>query len=292
MSKTTGQLYPRIAPEIGGSSGNTFRGYWDNATAYNATDYTVFHGNIYQATAANTNQEPVKLYSETILEAAPVLYMPFNESTGATVVEQLGSYGQATVPVSYGTFVQGPSLTSGMNSYQFAYNGSSPILTGNSGWYPPASGFSIEIIGKFNAGDGVLSSYNVPQGGFFLWLSGGQIGFGTINTGSYDALYSGGNIADGASHAVALVWDGTNRKIYIDGHQVAQDSPTRNAYVPPISGADLVFGRLSDNRGPQPMAGAYADFALYHRVLSDTEILNHYNAYKLPSASASWTKFN
>jgi sialidase-1 len=163
-------------------------------------------------------------------------------------------------------------------------------LVGNPVWRPAggAVGGAIELDG---ADDYVAVSFQstLPQGplSVFAWVKGGKPGQvifsqrATANWLAADAvtgalmtdLRSPGRvgrplssqmvITDGKWHRVGLVWDGTNRTLYVDGGAVAEDvqDSLKTAY------ADLTIGTGKDLMPGSFWSGLIDDVRLYNRVV-------------------------
>jgi hypothetical protein len=87
------------------------------------------------------------------------------------------------------------------------------------------------ILGKY--------SNNLDAGWRFYWSGSQQVGFGVSNGGDNNIV--GGNIPMNQWTHIAGTYDGTHRKLYLDGNLVAQDEFTNgilNANV------DLTFGQF------------------------------------------------
>ena len=109
--------------------------------------------------------------------------------------------------------------------------------------------------------------------------SGGQLYFGmTGQVGGNFGLYANGTwvvssvgIADGQWHHVAFTWDGTTRRLYLDGNPDLTDTTSVGA-----------GGTYAANIGyDQPLneyfAGSIDDVAVYSGVLSAAQVQTHFN---------------
>lgn len=97
----------------------------------------------------------------------------------------------------------------------------------------------------------------------------GQMGFTTHNAGRHDVLYTN-DAPPGAWHHLATTFDGTTKKIYVDGALVmASPEPDAIEY----DNSQVVVG-CDINNGMQvyPYTGMLDDLRVYSRALSDPEI--------------------
>lgn len=104
-----------------------------------------------------------------------------------------------------------------------------PTLTGVgiNGAYPIKAGNASGAIGDFAIG--------VTSGGaviFILWRSTGSE--------SNNGLLSGGVLSDGQPHHILCGWDGTSRRLFVDGSEPTSGQTT----LPPVLGTEAYVGRL------------------------------------------------
>jgi hypothetical protein len=88
-----------------------------------------------------------------------------------------------------------------------------------------------------------------------------------------DLTVTSGNLADGRWHHVAATFDGTVRRIFVDGVQKGFDTPTGLNVASTISNARIGF----TNNG-EYFDGAIDDVGIWNRALTQQEITNLYNS--------------
>jgi hypothetical protein len=219
-------------------------------------------------------------YEALVLADSPVIYLPMNDSTGATSVTNLGSYAVNPTMIG-GTFTSGANIfgTALNTSYDNLNPSTYPNLDGNAGWTLPASGFTIEFAIKASSlSGGIFTSYPAGLGGgFLIWAYGSYLQFGTLNAGSWNTLQSTAPVINGASNHVVCVWDGTNRKIYVNGVLNITDTPSQGYGY--STAAPLNFTTNADIQRYPLTNAAIGHVALYPSVLSDATITAHYNKF-------------
>jgi len=101
-----------------------------------------------------------------------------------------------------------------------------------------------------------------------LALSGGS---GAIYFAGHSAdVGPGGNIADGAWHYIVFTYDGTTVRIYIDGSETINGTPTLN------TASSTLFSMGMNNAAAEPITGHMCDMAMFSKKLTTTEITAHW----------------
>jgi hypothetical protein len=218
-------------------------------------------------------------YRALVLASSPVIYTPMNDATGATTVSNIGSYGTSFTMVG-GTFTSSPKIfgTTDNTCYKNANTNTYPFLSGNAGWTPPATGFTLEFTFKSSTiTGGILSSYYYSGsmiGGFYLWINNGLLQFGTASAGTYSHLQSNISILTGVPIHVVLVWTGTQRKIYINGILNVTDTPSQGYAATAL--APFSYTTTTDSLTGKLQNASIGHVALYPTILSDAVITSHY----------------
>jgi len=147
-----------------------------------------------------------------------------------------------------------------------AFDGKDDLLRSLSSVLDPSNGpFSVIAWVKGGAPNRVIMS----QFGAADWLYLNQYGMLTTDLMSSDrkngkSLTSSAFVIDDQWHRVALVWDGTNRALHMDGVEVARDTQPNLA----ASGAILQIG-TGKNGAPTPFwTGVIDDVRIYNRVVA------------------------
>ena len=117
--------------------------------------------------------------------------------------------------------------------------------------------------GEFSA---IIDKRDSVADGYDLFLDDLGRSFVRVN----DATLPGTlNVADGAWHHLAAVWDGTRLALYVDG----QPDVSRPVAVTHVDvAAPLFFGRHFENNPQWELAGSLDDVRIYDRALSAAEI--------------------
>jgi hypothetical protein len=141
-------------------------------------------------------------------------------------------------------------------------NGTTFVTTAKSGPSPADGPFSVLAWVKGGAPGQVILS----QAGGANWLMAGTPD-GTLRTELKAArggpLVSSGAITDGNWHRVGLVWDGSNRVLYVDGVEVAKDTQVGVA----ASAGGLYIGAGSTLAPSSFWRGLIDDVRIYDRAV-------------------------
>ena len=196
-------------------------------------------------------------------EASLVAYWPFNDAA---------SLGHDAAGGSVLTSNGGAAHTAnGKSGGGLALNGSSQFLagtvnnlpTGNNSytqaaWLKPAVLGARGIVGWGNYGTvrqvNALRLYNTGNGFSHYWWAA-----------DLDATGLATNFLDGNWHHVATTWDGTTRRIYLNGTGVASDTPGSN-------GAAAANFRIGSTNNAEFFNGTLDEIAVYNHALSATEV--------------------
>jgi lysophospholipase L1-like esterase len=211
-------------------------------------------------------------------------YWKLNETVGVNYTDYYGTSngicaGSCPSPVPAGN-VDGGQLFDGINSginipadisFNWGYNSSFSIEYWMKKEPVTLSGEEV-IVGRYDSTSSLQWRAGVGAGGqaFFVLIATNGDGNSTD-----EYLYGTSDIADGNWHHVVLMRDDSANKniLYVDG--IIEDS-TSVSYAAGFESltSDLTIGYLDSG---YYYNGTLDDVALYHRALSDTEILQHYN---------------
>ncbi len=121
------------------------------------------------------------------------------------------------------------------------------------------------------------ASANIWEWRLYTGSGGGIAANGTLD---------GGSPSPGLWDHVAMVWDGTNASLYVDGVLTAGPNAVPT-FAPMIPTRQAMLGFRTDFSFP--WAGSMADVAVYTNVLSQSVLLSHYqNATNTASAPGSY----
>lgn len=195
--------------------------------------------------------------------AGLVAYWPFNDSASLGNDAAGGSVLSANGGATH--------TAAGRNGGGLALNGSAQFLSGTvnnlpvgnsacsqSAWIKPALLGARGIVGWGNYG--TARQVNALR----IWDTGN--GF-CHHWGAADLLATGlaTNLLNGSWHHVATTYDGTTRRIYLNGVQVAQDTPGAN-------GAAAANFRIGSTNNGEFFNGTLDDVALYNHGLTAAEV--------------------
>lgn len=145
------------------------------------------------------------------------------------------------------------------------------------GWIKPDVMGAKGIIGWGNYGTAnSVNAFRLTDNGLVNYWQGNDL---TVVTGDLT----------GSWHHVAATFDGTTRKIFLDGFCVGKDAPTgHNAVL-----ANLTIGKTSTSEN---FKGAIDNLVVYNRALSEDEILREYKGIEdntvYPSFNYTYDKEN
>lgn len=156
-------------------------------------------------------------------------------------------------------------------------------------WFKSSTGAAYQKFIKTDSSDVDIGMSQNFGGGARVFA---EIG-GAANIGEFD----GGNYADGVCHAVAISWDGTNVRAYIDGtlkKTVAQSASQNNTasvmYVGHSNGSETLNGTIDEIRFSDTARYTGASYTLPTTKFStdgNTKILWHFDAGSGSSATDS-----
>lgn len=225
-------------------------------------------------------------YAQTVLEDGPVAFWPLDETSGTVANDISGNGYNATYEGS--PTLGAAAIAGGL--------GRSVNLSGASTEYvalaaPPAALQLVE--GSFEAWvkqSTVKNGAGIFCGGFSTTVNW-AIGQGAKNTDpATTALLFGGNYDSGWDYAgyastlsagevahVVYTNDGTTARLYLNGVQIY--TGTSRTFTPNAA-AIFIGGNWNGPtvNGWSTLAGLISNCAIYNKVLTATQILNHYNA--------------
>ena len=195
--------------------------------------------------------------------AGLVAYWPFNDS---------GTLGTDAAGGTVLTASGGSAYTaSGKSGGGLSLNGSAQFLTGTvnnlpvgnssytqAAWFKPAVLGARGIVGWGNYGAArqvnALRLFDSGNGFRHYWWAA-----------DLDATGLSTNLLNGNWHHVATTYDGTTRRIYLNGAQVAQDTPGAN-------GATAGNFRIGSTNNGEYFSGTLDDVAIYNNALSAAQV--------------------
>ena len=217
---------------------------------------------------------PATTYSSLIGSASPVAYWRMGESSGTTATDATSNHLNGTYSGTYALHLGGAIVSDTDTSVTFA--GGYADVGSPGGLNISGTAISIEFWAKGSPGaynylvshtDGGSQGYAVYTGGdgtyhFYMGRGGGLHIMGSV-TGTWDQQW----------HHFVNLYDGSAMKVYVDG--VARLTETETSSLTGYTGN---FSLARYNGGGYGFAGSLDEVAVYSRVLSSSEINDHYLA--------------
>jgi hypothetical protein len=202
-----------------------------------------------------------------------VAYYKFDEGSGTASTDSSGNNNNGTWSGS-GTHY----ATAKVGSYSGQFNGSDDAISVpfNSSLQFGIN-FTFSLWAKFNnLGSGAYYDhynsfvYRDPGQSIFFATEGHHI-YTSVRT-SVVELRSPDNLITGTWYFITITYDGSYRKIYVNGVEVASVSCSG---TPETNSGPMLIGRYI--YGPSFMDGVIDEISFYNRTLSATEIQNIYS---------------
>jgi hypothetical protein len=221
-----------------------------------------------------------------VLADSPLAYYRMGEASGTTLVDSSGNAHSGSYAGSP-TLGAASLLVSDTVNKAVSFDGVNDIATvGTATWLQQAV-FTIEALVSPTSGDTFIGRRNTAVGTNNAWAlrlavdypSAGQNRLYAIllNTTVGSAnLIAASSITLGSTYHVALTYDGTNAKIYVNG---ALDGTLAIGALNVAAGANFTIGAiLNSTSWVNGFAGTVDEVAYYGTALTSTRILAHYNA--------------
>ncbi|MDF2440305.1 MAG: trimeric autotransporter adhesin, partial [Abditibacteriota bacterium] len=183
-----------------------------------------------------------------------------------------------------------PAFAVGKSGQGFVFDGVDDYVKLPDNLFPyPTSGtgnrpFSFELWFRTSGTGVILGQQTGPAlGNFGGWVPALYVGNDGVlrsqlfyaTNGSGNQILSSGAVNNNAFHHVALTYDGTLQKLYLDGAFVGQRVHTQQSYGSPYSyqlGIGYSSGWPQGNGAWFPFSGIIDEIALYNRALSFEEV--------------------
>ncbi len=214
----------------------------------------------------------------------------FSQTTGTTLTDDSGN-GHS------GTFVGGPTWSTGKNGGGLQFNGTTASVTMGdvnaldgltrftvSAWVKTTATGEKHIVDK-SACDGATNGGPFEFGtGFFTAGRATFIVYRTSGPSTFVYAESSASVTDGAWHFIAGVYDGTSLLVYVDG-ALAGTTAAAGLTMPATANALELGGHCNGNA--YPWAGSVDDVRLYGRALSAAELASDMNTPVPPAAGGA-----
>jgi concanavalin A-like lectin/glucanase superfamily protein len=257
------------------------------------TVYVKFHdkaGNWGQPVTDTIDYEPVSppstqtsAYGKAVQADGPVSWWRLGEKSGTTAADAAG-----TNPGTYagGYTLGSPSLLSAdTGNNAVAFDGTSGrVSIPNSTALQLANNFSLEAWIKPAAipASGSFASVLTKAESYTLQFNGPQLEFTVIQSGTrHRCKAPAGAIQVGNTYYVVGTYDGTTQRLYINGQQAVSCALTGNATATTNA---LYVGAWSSS--VEFFKGVIDEPAVYNKVLTPTQIANHYSTANAATLTA------
>jgi hypothetical protein len=254
--------------DTGRSPGTT---YFYRVKARNSTNESGW-SNVASATTTATPPPPADGYGQLVLATGPVSHWRLGEPSGTAAVDQRainpGAYGGGPGLGAPGLLAEGADTAvdfDGVNDYMGTSTSSMSLTIAApltlEAWIEPDSlpqpGELAGIVGK--------------QSSYALRLNGPLLEFRLHQVGVPQTLAApAGTIVAGEAHHVVATFDGSMRRIYVDGALVASGALSGAS----SSGGNLYVGAIDSGGGF--FDGTIDEAAVYSKVLGDDKVDAHH----------------
>jgi hypothetical protein len=238
-------------------------------------------------------------YPGTVLSLNPVAYYRLNETNQPPQADSATNYGTAGANATlYYNNGSGWNPAVSMNGYPGALpaetNTTSTAFIGASragmsydaplgptgpftveGWLNPNGTGTPISFASFSGSDGGLNMGPTPNFGWYIAQSDTNwevVMFNGTTTGTALDITGGGPPTFGTFYYVAVVYDGANTTLFINGSPVASGTPTNY-----VANTISQFSIGGDSADRNLWTGSAQDVAFYTNALSATTIMAHYS---------------
>jgi hypothetical protein len=214
-----------------------------------------------------------------------------------TISPNTGSLGSAANGTNANSVTFGPGVVTAGGDQSAVYDGiagTNTVIPFQSGLNPAASSpFTIEFWARPTASDNddAPVSNRISSGNRSGWIFFQRDAATGWNFRMYNGVGSalGWDLTGGSaplnswSHVIAT-WNGSAARLYVNGSLAdsTNDPAASGAYNASTSGVPFVVG--SNDTGASPSTGSVDEVAFYPTVLSDAQILGHFNTVSSPTA--------
>lgn len=202
----------------------------------------------------------------------PTFHWPLDEASGTLAADVTGSFNGTLEGATWGTGITGAAVSLDGENDRVSMTG------------PGLSGTAITIACWFHADDfdtgdaRLISRAQGTSESDHDWMlstvsSGGQYRLrARLRTGGSTKTLIGSNgvLSPGTWFHTALVYDGSQMRLYQDGVEVG--SASKSGAVDERSGLSVAFGNQPSGAGSRPFDGLIDDVRIYNRALDSAEI--------------------
>lgn len=229
-------------------------------------------------------ESPSLTYAEIVLADSPTGYWRFEETSGTTAFDSSGNSEDLFIPE---TFLNGSAVIAegglaadfdgGASAFAVLSPSVTPVIPDGS------TSFSMEIwveIALATVGTQYPISYpldsNNASNGADIRVTSTNVFFDVVTTGGglKFVTHVGAIPTDTPTHLV-LTYDGVNIRGYYNG---VLETPVAQTTGATLTDTEINIGRFGNAVQPALFIGRCDEAAMYSTVLSDAQVLSHYNA--------------
>lgn len=243
--------------------------YWYRVKAVGSTESSAW-----SASASATTPGTASSYASVVAADAPVSWWRLDESSGTTAVDQRG--------LNPGAYTSGTKL--GVAGLLATTTDAAAGFDGAKGTVKVAQSSSLNLTSPLTLeawikpsavpAEGSFASILTKPESYSLQFNGAKLEFTVVQSGTRRRLQApAGAIVAGKSYYVAATFDGTTRRLYINGSQVASATLSGGASV---TGNGLYIGSWDGTS--EFFNGTIDEPAVYAKALSAEAVAKHYKA--------------
>lgn len=214
---------------------------------------------------------PGGAYSTEVMNDTPLVYWRLGESSGTTAADASGNgrSGTYTTPLTLGA----ASLLGSDANTSVDFSGGYAQIAYNAAWMAPAAWtveflFNADVLGAQHRILAARHASGAPS--WDIGTEGGNLKFRFYNGASWVAIVYAVTI--GTTYHVAATWDGTTRRLFVDGTERVNAAGGFAASTAPLTAGNLgsAFGGAAYGHD-----GRLDEFAYYGTALTAARISAH-----------------
>ena len=227
-------------------------------------------------------------YVETVLQDKPVAFWQLNETSGTVAKDSSGNGNNGTYAQDFS--LGQPPLASGLpvcvqitSTAGFIAGPSSPVNlpVGNSPYTLECWASSLEPESYYTSTGAPLLGFggygtDYAVNALKFMANSANNGNGFTNYWWAEDLGPTETCNQNTTYYIAATFDGTTRRLYVNGTLIASDNPTNHNVT---TASNLTIGSPNSSQNTtQSLVGYVSNVAIYNTALSAARIQAHYNA--------------
>ncbi|HEX3542169.1 MAG TPA: LamG-like jellyroll fold domain-containing protein [Acidimicrobiales bacterium] len=245
-----------------------------DATTPMPSDYLVDYVRVWDRFGTPAPAGALTGYAAGVAADGPAAYWRLGETSGTLANDSVGNNTGIYNGVTEGT---ASLLTSDATNGSASFDGTDDVVSiPSSAGLSPTTAFSVEAWVRPAAlpAAGSFNSIVTKAESYSLQFDGPQLEFTTMQNGTRRRVKAPvGAVAVGQRYHVVGTYDGTTQRLYINGALVASGAFSGSVSV---NGNAVKLGSWDGNS--EYLNGTLDEPAVYGKVLTATQITNHYNA--------------